>query len=144
MQDAFIALLRRAGTFSGAAAFSTWMFRVATNACNDLARKRSRRPRSSGGGVEQLDQTAAVEDLLANRELGLELEAALTRLDTPYRDAVVLHDVAGLPHADIAQRLGVPIGTVKSRIHRGHGQLAATLAHLREPTDRSRPPTVQP
>lgn len=143
-QDAFVALLRRASTFAGTAAFSTWMYRVATNACNDLARKRSRRPRSVRDGTEQLADTAAVDDVLANRELGVELETALARLDPIYREAVVLHDVIGLSQAEIAERAGVAVGTVKSRIHRGHAQLAAALTHLREPSDPSTPPTVQP
>ena len=143
-QDTFIALLRRASTFAGTAAFSTWMYRVATNACNDLARKRARRPQTTGDGAEQLADVADVEDLLANRELGVELEGALARLDPIYREAVVLHDVGGVPQAEIAERLGVAVGTVKSRIHRGHAQLAAALTHLREPSDRPTPPTVQP
>ena len=143
-QDAFVALLRRASTFAGTAAFSTWMYRVATNACNDLARKRARRPRSVTDMTEQLADTAALDDVLANRELGVELEAALQRLDPIYREAVVLHDVIGLPQAEIAARTGVAVGTVKSRIHRGHAQLAALLTHLREHSDPTTPPTVQP
>lgn len=143
-QDAFVALLRRASTFAGTAAFSTWMYRVATNACNDLARKRARRPRSAGDGTDQLADVVDLDDVLANRELGVELETALSGLDPIYREAVVLHDVIGLPQAEIAQRTGVAVGTVKSRIHRGHAQLAAALTHLREPSDRSQPPTVQP
>ena len=143
-QEAFVALYRRASTFAGTAAFSTWMYRVATNACNDIARKRGRRPRSSGDDLERLADTAAVDDVLANRELGVELESALAQLDSIYREAVVLHDVAGLPHADIAQRLGIAVGTVKSRIHRGHAHLARALVHLREPSEPPTPPTGQP
>ena len=143
-QDAFIALLRRASTYSGTAAFSTWMYRVTTNACNDLARKRARRPQSSGDGVDRLVETAAVEDVLGNRELGVELEQALELLDADFREVILLHDVAGWPYADIAERLGIAVGTVKSRIHRGHGRLAAALAHLREPNPPIAPPTGTP
>ena len=143
-QEAFVALLRHAGSFTGAAAFSTWMYRVATNACNDMARKRARRPRSSGADVESLSDTASLDDLLGNRELGIELETALAGLDPEYRDVIVFHDVLGLPYADIAERLGLAVGTVKSRIHRGHARLAATLVHLREPNPTIAPPTVQP
>ena len=143
-QEAFVALVRKASTFTGAAAFSTWMYRVSTNACNDLARKRSRRPRSSSDGVETLAEQASVDDLLGNRELGIELEAALAQLDPEYREVIVLHDVAGLPYADIGERLGLATGTVKSRIHRGHARLAAALTHLREPNSPIAPPTGQP
>ena len=143
-QDAFIALMRRASTYSGTAAFSTWMYRVTTNACNDIARKRARRPQSSGDGVERLAETAELEDVLGNRELGVELEQALASLDVEFREVILLHDVAGWPYADIAARLGLAVGTVKSRIHRGHGRLATALAHLREPNPPIAPPTGTP
>lgn len=171
MQDTFVALLRRGQSFQGTAAFSTWLYRVATNACNDLARKRSRRPRtvpldrsSSDGSAPEAADVPSVEDALANRELGLELMDALRELDPAHREAVVLHDVHGLPYADVAARAGVAVGTVKSRIHRAHARLAARLAHLHEraetsadeqagtsadrssvePLPPSRPPTAQP
>lgn len=153
-QDAFLALLRRASTYSGRASFSTWMYRVTINACNDIARKRSRRPRPALTPVEDLGDLRAAEDLLATRELGVELEQALAALDPEQRSAVVLHDVAGMPYAEIATQAGVPVGTIKSRISRGHGRLAAALAHLRspsppaastaggEPSPPARPPTT--
>ncbi len=143
-QEAFVALLRRAETYSGTAAFSTWMYRVTTNACNDMARKRARRPRCAANDVAVLEGKADTEDLLANRELGLELENALATLEPDYREVILLHDVAGLPYADIAERLGLAVGTVKSRIHRGHARLATGLTHLREPNRPVAPPTVQP
>ena len=143
-QEAFVTLYRRCSTFRGDAAFSTWMYRVTTNACNDMARKRARRPRSSGDDVAQLVDAAETADLLANRELGLELENALRALDPAYREVIVLHDIGGMPYADIAERLGLAVGTVKSRIHRGHARLAAGLTHLREPNHPIGPPTVQP
>jgi len=144
LQDTFVTLLRRAETFRGTAAFSTWLHRVAMNACHDLSRRRARRPRSTGDDVERLAEMAAPDDPLAALELGLELERALSVLDETTRAAVVLHDVAGLPYADIAARLDLPVGTVKSRIHRGHGRLADTLAHLREPVGPAEPPSQRP
>lgn len=145
-QDAFLTLLRRAETFTGASTFSTWMYRVTVNTCNDLARKRSRRPQRAVPDVGELaDVLPATEDLLATRELRLELREALDRLDPETRMAVVLHDVEGVPYADIAERLGVKIGTVKSRIHRGHARLAGALAGrpgaLGEPSGAVRPQT---
>ena len=128
-QEAFLALYRRASTFTGASQFSTWMYRVATNACNDLARKRARRPQTTAQDVSEI--LPDEEDLLARRELGMELSSALARLEAEYREPILLHDVVGLPYQDIADRLGLPVGTVKSRIHRGHAKLAAALSHLR-------------
>jgi RNA polymerase sigma-70 factor, ECF subfamily len=132
-QEAFVALLRRAATFSGASSFSTWMYRVTTNACNDLARNRARRPQAADTAVADLAGTAELDDVIANHELGLELSRALAQLDAGHRDAVLLHDVVGLPYADVADRLGLPVGTVKSRVHRGHARLAGLLGHLAPP-----------
>lgn len=127
MQDAFVSLLRRAGTFRGGAAFSTWMYRVAVNACNDLARKRSRRPRIAATDVTMLGDELAVTDEI-DEGLDADLAAALGALDPTTRTAIVLHDVHGLPYVDVASHLGLPVGTVKSRIHRGHARLADALA----------------
>lgn len=149
-QDAFIALLRRAETFSGASSFSTWMYRVATNACNDLARKRARRPQRTDDDVAERDDLAgtapSAEETLAARGLPDDLVAALSTLDEDTREAVVLHDVYGVAYTDIAARNGVAVGTVKSRIHRGHARLAAALQPHdprppTEPSDPHRPPT---
>ncbi len=142
-QDTFLTLLRRASTYAGTAAFSTWLYRVATNACNDLARRRARRPRAAGQAVESLADHAATEDPLGDRELGVDLERALALLDATTRTAIVLHDVGGLPYEEVSARLDLPVGTVKSRIHRGHARLADVLAPRSpaEPATGSRPPT---
>lgn len=153
-QEAFLALLRHAATYSGAASFSTWMYRVASNACNDLARKRARRPQLAAVPVE--DTADETEDLLSRRELALDLAAALDVLEPELRAVVVAHDVDGIPYADIAARSGVPVGTIKSRIHRAHARLAAefrappstlpgtpgTPAGAREPSSPQAPPTT--
>lgn len=152
-QDAFVALLRRAGTFKGTSSFATWMYRVATNACNDLARKQARRPQSSTADIERVadeaGRAAAVEDELAAGGLGEELVAALRDLDAESREAIVLHDVYGVPYAEIAQRTNTAVGTVKSRIHRGHARLAGALrspqgSTTRELSEPGRPPTLEP
>ena len=145
MQETFVLLLRKASTYRGGAAFSTWLYRVATNTCHDVARRRSRRPQPADLIAADLPDEA---DLLGNRELGVELEHALAQLEPDQRRAVVLHDVAGLPYADVAEREGVAVGTVKSRIARAHGRLADLLADRRpvrrEPSPPSNPPTVAP
>jgi RNA polymerase sigma-70 factor, ECF subfamily len=131
MQDAFVALLRRGHTFTGASSFSTWMYRVATNACNDLARKRARRPQRDGTDVaglpDHLPLVDGVEEQLGAGSLGPELVAALRALDPASAEAVVLHDVYGVGYAEIAARSGVAVGTVKSRIHRAHARLAERI-----------------
>ena len=115
-QEAFIALLRRGETFAGTSSFSTWMFRVATNACNDLARKRARRPQRSDEDVALREDlagaTGSIEDELASRGLPEHLVLALRTLDDDTREAVVLHDVYHVPYHEIAERAGVAVGTV--------------------------------
>ena len=165
-QEAFIVLYRRGSSFKGQARFSTWLYRVTTNVCHDLARKSARRPTTvswdaaPGGAGGSLpggagrtysgraggtypggtpDTATAVEDALEAAEWAADLKTALRALDAHQREAVVLHDVYGYSYEDIAERTCVAVGTVKSRVHRGHARLAARLRHLRtDDADRER------
>ena len=143
-QNAFLTLYRRAETFNGASKFSTWMYRVTTNACNDLARKRSRRPRKADAVVDDLP-LADPRDEIAQVDLDLDLRQALLQLEPDQRYAVVEHTVKGRPHAEIAEEVGVAVGTIKSRVHRGHAKLAKVLSEREgtraEPSGRAPPPT---
>lgn len=140
-QETFVVLYRRAETFVGSARFSTWLYRVAVNVCNDLARRRARRPQPDGRDPLAVAQPGA--DLIEQLELDLVLRGALATLNPDYREAVVLHSVLGWPYADIAARAGVAVGTIKSRVHRGHAALAVALAELRtqEPSAPASPPS---
>lgn len=147
-QGAFLALYRGMSSFRGSSAFSTWMYRVATNACHDLARRNARLPRTvpldddrSPGGHDVLDPTAL--DRLIATELHADLRAALAELEPEQRHAVVLRDVVGASYDDIAGLQGVATGTAKSRVHRGHTRLAELLAPVRNQTPADRPPTMQ-
>lgn len=151
-QGALLALYRGMAGFRGQSAFSTWMYRVTTNACHDLARRNARHIRTvpldderSPAGAEPLDD-AALDRLLAT-ELQSDLRAALAQLDAEQRHAVVLRDVVGAGYDDIARLQGVAIGTAKSRVHRGHARLAELLEpaskNVRNQTGSNRPPTMQ-
>lgn len=147
-QTAMIALYRGMAGFRGHAAFSTWMYRVATNACHDLARRNAREPRTialddtrTAGGPQLLDDDAV--DRLVAAELQSDLRAALAQLDTDQRHAVVLRDVVGASYADIARLQHVAVGTAKSRVHRGHARLAELLEPTGNRTGSTRPPTMQ-
>ena len=98
-QEAFLAALRKASSFRRAAAFSTWLYRIAVNAATDQARRRGRAR-----------------------------QAALTQVPEEFRVAVVLCDLYRVPYADAAQILEGPVGTVKSRVFRGRLALAEHLA----------------
>lgn len=106
-----------------------WLSRITTNAFLDEVRRRKRRP------VEALPEEphavlAApndVESTLEATALGDEIQAALAALPEEFRVAVVLCDVVGLRYEEIARQLGVPVGTVRSRIHRGRSSLRRVL-----------------
>ena len=106
-----------------------WLSRIATNAFLDDVRRRQRRP------VEPLPlepdrvlpPEEAADEALAGGVLSADVEEALRRLPADYRAAVVLCDVVGLPYHEIGEALGVPLGTVRSRIHRGRALLRRTL-----------------
>ncbi|HEY7876547.1 MAG TPA: sigma-70 family RNA polymerase sigma factor [Actinomycetota bacterium] len=129
-QDAFVAAFRRAGSFRGDAAVGTWLYRIAINATQDLLRKRARNVTQDldEPGHEQPAPGERVEDTVAAR---VDVARALASLPDEYRDAVVMHDLGGVPYDEIANLTGAPMGTVKSRISRGRRQLAELLEHRR-------------
>jgi len=134
-QEALLAVVRGLPRFDGRAAFSTWVYRVATNACLDELRRRRRRPEP----VEPDDASArAWRDEPADDQRiadGLAIDEALAGLPEEFRVAVVLRDVIGLDYAEIAAVLSIPPGTVRSRIARGRAALARTLGNpTRDPT----------
>ena len=130
LQDALLAAFRRAGTYRGEAAVTTWLHRIVVNACLDRMRRRSVR-----GTVPLPPDDAGpptTRDDIADRERTLDVVAALATLPPDQRLALVLVDVQGYPVADAAAILDVPTGTVKSRCARGRARLLPLLAHLRE------------
>ncbi|HVN49880.1 MAG TPA: RNA polymerase sigma factor [Acidimicrobiales bacterium] len=129
-QEALIAIVRGLPRYDGRAAFTTWAYRVTTNACLDELRRRGRRPRPVAPddtsaplgpgdvGAPSLDQSSVDR---------LSIDAALRELSPEFRAAVVLRDQLGLDYAEIAEVLDLPPGTVRSRIARGRRALATIL-----------------
>jgi len=129
-QETFITVFRKVDRFSGHSAFSTWLYRVAVNTCYDQARRRGRRPTEplpDEGGPPDDSAVAALD----SAELRPDLEAALAALPPEFRAAVVLCDAEGLALQTAAEILGIPVGTVKSRVFRGRRLLAESLGNLR-------------
>jgi RNA polymerase sigma-70 factor (ECF subfamily) len=124
VQEAFIRAWRALPRFRGQAAFSTWLYRICLNAISD---QRARSARGSGVPLEDVAEPADPRDAILERELSGALQQALADLDETYRTAVLLFDVLGRSYAEIAAVLGVPEGTVKSRIFRGRVELARRL-----------------
>lgn len=139
LQEAMISAFRRAASFRGESAVTTWLHRIVVNACLDRIRRRSARPEVSGGDERLLDAIAAgspgagaAPDPSASTDLSLEVMAALRQLPHDQRVALVLVDMLDYPVADAAEMLGVAEGTVKSRCARGRARLLPRLAHLRQ------------
>lgn len=127
-QEALIAIARGLHRFDGRASFSTWSYRVATNACLDELRRRGRRPVPGLPEIEAPLPAEAGAPLLDTAVVDrLDIDAALLTLPDEYRAAVVLRDQLGLDYAEIGEVLGVPPGTVRSRIARGRARLAEQL-----------------
>jgi RNA polymerase sigma-70 factor, ECF subfamily len=133
-QEAFLSVLRRAASFQGGAAFSTWLYRVAVNAALDLARRRSRL-RTVALEPEGSAPAAAVDDPGEAVATALTVQAALSRVPEEFRVAIVLCDLCRLPYAEAAAILEVAVGTVKSRVFRGRAALAREL-HALDPRTR--------
>jgi RNA polymerase sigma-70 factor, ECF subfamily len=124
-QEAMIAIARGIHRFDGRAAFSTWCYRVATNAALDELRRRRRRPvPAHPDGHEPVTPGPGVDDQVGAR---LDVDAALRALPDDFRVAVVLRDLCDLDYAEIAEVLDVPPGTVRSRISRGRALLVERL-----------------
>ena len=117
-QETFVRVHRRLGTFDGRSRFSTWLFQVARNAGIDALRARSRR--------ERLELRPSPE--VASPELRHELDAALAALDRDLREAILVVEVLGLTYVDGGALLGVPAGTLKSRVHRARERLVDWMA----------------
>ncbi|HKN38820.1 MAG TPA: sigma-70 family RNA polymerase sigma factor [Acidimicrobiia bacterium] len=106
-----------------------WLSRITTNAFLDEVRRRRRRPVEllPDEPDRVLPSSASAEDALATEVLPDDIQDALRRLPEEYRAAVVLCDVVGLPYHEIGEALGIPVGTVRSRIHRGRALLREAL-----------------
>lgn len=128
LQEALLAIVRGLPRFDGRAAFTTWSYRVATNACLDELRRRKRVPDPGLPEVEHAPRGAApaLDEALSDR---LDLDGALGALPPEFRAPVVLRDQLGLDYAEIAEVLGIPPGTVRSRIARGRAALATALGN---------------
>ena len=121
-QEALLAICRGITRFDGRSSFSTWLYRVSTNACLDELRRKGRRPIAMDADVmPAVTVSDRFADDIADR---LEIDRALAQLSPDFRVAVVLRDLCQLDYDEIAQVLAIPAGTVRSRIARGRAQLA--------------------
>lgn len=129
-QEIFLRVYRHLGKFRGRSSLKTWVYRVALNHCRS---RLGRRPPAAqplaepGTGNEPADPRRGPEERASAADVGRRVARALARLPGRFRDAVVLRDLEELSYQEIAEVLGVRIGTVRSRIARGRDRLRQVL-----------------
>jgi RNA polymerase sigma-70 factor (ECF subfamily) len=148
-QQTFINLARRADQFRGDSKLSTFVYRVAVNACRDLARKQARRPSTPVEDIEQAQRDSGVRmevvDEFTGRETARLVRDALAQLDELSRTLLILCAVEGMSYPEASEILDLPVGTIKSRVFRARAKLAALLADAEaEPHGDVPPSTTAP
>jgi RNA polymerase sigma-70 factor (ECF subfamily) len=141
-QDAFVHAFSRLETFRGQSAFYSWLFRIAVNAAVSRKRKSRRAPASidaarEQSGTEPIDVHPASEpshamEVSENQRL---VRAALAELSDEFRTVLVLKEMEDLKYEEIAEIVGCPVGTVRSRIHRARAELRDKLRILLKTDD---------
>ncbi len=140
-QETFLRAYRAIGRFRGDSQFYTWLYRIAVNTAKRSASAGARGPvfqenaHSSEGeetfpGSEQLSTVETPEAVMASREIADAVKNALDGLPEELRTAIVLREIEGLSYEDIAQLMGCPPGTVRSRIFRAREAIARQLRPL--------------
>jgi RNA polymerase sigma-70 factor (ECF subfamily) len=137
-QESFVKAFQALKSFKGGSSFYTWLYRIAVNKTINFLKQRKNRQHMSLNDLDfnaehNPDLVALISDKTPRREAGLselqeKLNAALLKLSEHHRMAVVLHDVQGLSHEEIAKIMHCNIGTVRSRLFYARQQLQALLA----------------
>ncbi|MBX6320078.1 RNA polymerase sigma factor RpoE [Pigmentiphaga sp.] len=139
-QEAFIKAYRALPQFRGDSAFYTWLYRIAINTAKNHLSASGRRPSSpseyeneDGETFDETDNLSDIntpESMMATREIAETVNLAIEALPEELRTAIVLREIEGMSYEDIAQSMGCPIGTVRSRIFRAREAIAARLRPL--------------
>lgn len=145
VQDSFIKAYRAIATFRGDSAFYTWIYRIAINAAKNLLVQQGRRPSTPNELSEGEDETFEYqhalstidtpESLIQTKQIGGAVNEAIEALPDDLRAAILMREIEGLSYEEIAQSMGCPVGTVRSRIFRAR---EAVAAHIKPLLDDSR------
>ena len=129
-QEAFLSAWQGLRFFRGESSFSTWLYRLASNACVDLLRREGRHRAAAGPSLnaEELnldvpDTARSPQEEAERKELRRQIEAGLQSLSPDHRQVLILREMHQLSYDEIAETLSLDVGTVKSRINRGRKQL---------------------
>ena len=134
VQDAFVQAFMKLETFHGTSAFYTWLYRIAFNVA--ISRNRRKRPKISVDatrertGSDPVDTGAAPEEELHRKEKVEQVHQALGRLAEEHRSVLVLRELEGCDYESISEILDLPLGTVRSRLHRARLQLKTELTQM--------------
>jgi RNA polymerase sigma-70 factor, ECF subfamily len=145
VQETFTKAFYRIASFKGGASLYTWLYRVAVNAAKDHIKSRKRRPASSFDEMPGRTSLSAAEpplvEGLERRELRLRVRAAIEKLPTRFRAVLALREIEGMAYNDIAEVLGLSLGTVESRLFRARKRLRVLLidASFEGPSDDAPP-----
>lgn len=132
-QQVFVKIFSKTSEFEGRAEFTTWLYRITINACIDEQRK-NRRFFSFENlfGFDEPQTKRTPDERLLKREISDEVQAAIARLKPKYRVPILLKYAESLSYEEIAKIMDCSIGTISSRMNRGHKMLAGKLAHLKD------------
>ena len=131
-QQVFLKLFTSINQFNENSQFTTWLYRIVANACTDEHRKRRRFvPFSPEIEVRTMVGKSSQEETYHRRQVADSVRGAIGELTPKLRLPILLKYVEGLSYDEIAESLGISIGTVSSRLNRGHKMLARKLGHLR-------------
>lgn len=140
LQDVFVKAYHSLGHFRGTSSFYTWLYRIAVNRTINFLKKRKKRTMMSLNDVDEgVERDPAYVELSAREspfrdatllELQRELNNALMKLSEKHRMVVILHDIQGIPHDEIARMIGCSQGTVRSRLFYARQRLQAELAEF--------------
>jgi RNA polymerase sigma-70 factor (ECF subfamily) len=142
-QEVFLKAYRGLPRFKGTSRFSTWLYAIASHHCLNHLQARRRRPEASGRGAEGLggeelqavdllpDAAPRADAVLERADLARIVQTELTFLTEDHRLILILRDIQGLSYQEIAETLGLELGTVRSRLHRARAEMRERLAvHL--------------
>ena len=125
LQEIFLLVYRKLGSFKGEAALGTWVYRLATNCCLDHLRSRQHKLEMASDELDESLPPRVTTGRLAPEKL--DLERAIARLPPGYRAAFILHDVEGFDHAEVGRLLGIAEGTSKSQVHKARMKMREIL-----------------
>ncbi len=133
-QETFLRAYRAIGGFKRQARFSSWLYRIALNLCRDWLRKQKRTPTAAAAAIDDLSAAVAssggeLDLLVTRRQLSQIIARAMDELPTEQRTAIILKEYQGMTFQEVAEVVGCPVSTVKTRVYQGLITLRKHLQH---------------